>query len=99
MLILNVRGETAVGGGWVARGRRLLETQPDDIVERGYLLAHEFFQYLGHGDFGRAAESAAGMVDAGRRFSASGPGRSGFDVPGPAHDLRRSSARRLGAAR
>ena len=28
-LILNVRGETAVGGGWVARARRLLETQPD----------------------------------------------------------------------
>jgi DNA-binding CsgD family transcriptional regulator len=68
-LILNVRGETAVGGGWVARARRLLETQPEDIVERGYLLTHEFFQHLGHGDFGRAAESAAGMVDAGRRFS------------------------------
>ena len=29
VLILNMRGETAVGGGWVARGRRLLETQPD----------------------------------------------------------------------
>ncbi len=66
-LILNVRGETAVGGGWVARGKRLLETQPDDIVERGYLLAHEFFQHLSHGDLGRAAESAAGMVDVGHR--------------------------------
>ena len=67
-LILNIRGETAVGGGWVARGKRILETQPTDIVERGYLLAHEFFQYLGRGDFARAAETAAGMVDVGRRY-------------------------------
>jgi ATP/maltotriose-dependent transcriptional regulator MalT len=65
---LNIRGETAVGGGWVARGKRILETQPTDIVERGYLLAHEFFQYLGRGDFARAAETAAGMVDVGRRY-------------------------------
>ena len=64
-----MRGETAVGGGWVARARRLLETQPDDIVERGYLLTHEFFQHLGRGDFARAGETAAGMVETGRRFS------------------------------
>ena len=67
-LILNVRGETAVGGGWVARGKRLLETEPEDIAERGYLLVHEFFQHLRRGDFARAGETAAGMVDAGRRF-------------------------------
>ena len=40
-LVLNVRGEVAVGGGWVARAQRLLETETDDVVERGYLLAHE----------------------------------------------------------
>ena len=44
--VLNTRGEMAVGGGWVARAERLLENQPDDIVERGYLLIHEFFQHL-----------------------------------------------------
>ena len=68
-LILNVRGETAVGGGWVARGRRILEGQPPDIVERGYLLPHEFFQYLARGDFARAGETAAHIVETGRRFS------------------------------
>ena len=68
-LLLNVRGEVAVGGGWVARAQRLLETEPEDIVERGYLLAHEFFQHLGRGDFARAGETAARIVETGRRFS------------------------------
>ncbi|HEX3206440.1 MAG TPA: helix-turn-helix transcriptional regulator, partial [Propionibacteriaceae bacterium] len=57
-LLLNVRGEAAVGGGWVARAQRLLETEREDVVERGYLLAHEFFQHLGRGDFARAGETA-----------------------------------------
>ena len=68
-LLLNVRGESAVGGGWVARAQRLLETEPEDVVERGYLLAHEFFQHLGRGDFARAGETAARIVETGRRFS------------------------------
>lgn len=68
-LLLNVRGEVAVGGGWVARAQRLLETEPEDIVERGYLLAHEFFQHLGRGDFARAGETAVRVVETGRRFS------------------------------
>ena len=68
-LLLNVRGESAVGGGWVARAQRLLETETEDVVERGYLLAHEFFQHLGRGDFARAAETAARVVETGRRFN------------------------------
>jgi ATP/maltotriose-dependent transcriptional regulator MalT len=68
-LILNSRGEVAVGGGWVARAQRLLESEPEDIVERGYLLIHEFFQYLARGDFPRAEETAAAAVQTGRRFS------------------------------
>lgn len=68
-LVLNVRGEVAVGGGWVARAQRLLETEPEDIVERGYLLAHEFYQHLGRGDFARAGETAVHIVETGRRFS------------------------------
>jgi ATP/maltotriose-dependent transcriptional regulator MalT len=66
--VLNTRGEMAVGGGWVARAERLLESQPDDIVERGYLLIHEFFQHLFRGDFARAEETAARVVQTGRRF-------------------------------
>jgi DNA-binding CsgD family transcriptional regulator len=68
-LLLNVRGEVAVGGGWVARAQRLLEAEPEDIVERGYLLAHEFYQHLGRGDFARAGETAIHIVETGRRFS------------------------------
>jgi len=68
-LLLNVRGEFAVGGGWVARAQRLLETEPEDVVERGYLLGHEMFQYLRSGDFAKAAETAARVVETGRRFS------------------------------
>jgi DNA-binding CsgD family transcriptional regulator len=68
-LLLNIRGESAVGGGWVARAQRLLESETEDVVERGYLLAHEFFQHLGRGDFARAAETAARVVETGRRFN------------------------------
>jgi ATP/maltotriose-dependent transcriptional regulator MalT len=68
-LLLNTRGESAVGGGWVARAQRLLESEAEDVVERGYLLAHEFFQHLGRGDFARAAETAARVVETGRRFN------------------------------
>jgi DNA-binding CsgD family transcriptional regulator len=68
-LLLNVRGESAVGGGWVARAQRLLEAETEDVVERGYVLAHEFFQHLGRGDFPRAAETAARVVETGRRFN------------------------------
>jgi DNA-binding CsgD family transcriptional regulator len=66
--LLNTRGEMAVGGGWVARAERLLETQPEDIVERGYLLIHEFFQHLFRGDLARAEETAVRVVQIGRRF-------------------------------
>jgi DNA-binding CsgD family transcriptional regulator/tetratricopeptide (TPR) repeat protein len=68
-LVLNLRGEVAVGGGWIARAQRLLESEPEDVVERGYLFIHEFFQHLGRGDFARAGETAVRIVDTGRRFT------------------------------
>ena len=46
----------------------MLADQPEDIVERGYLLIHEFYGHLGRGDFGRAADTAGQMADVGRRF-------------------------------
>ena len=67
-VVLNVQGEHAVGAGWVARAQRLLESQPEDIVERGYLLFHEFYGQLNRGDLASAAELAARMVETGRRF-------------------------------
>ena len=68
-LVLNLRGEMAVGGGWIARAQRLLESESEDVVERGYLLIHEFYQHLGRGDFARAGETAARVVEVGRRFT------------------------------
>jgi hypothetical protein len=68
-LVLNLRGEPAVAGGWIARAQRLLENETQDVVERGYLLSHEFFQHLDRGDFARASETAARVVQTGRRFT------------------------------
>ena len=67
-LVFSLRGEFAVAGGWVARAQRLLASDPDDIVERGYLLIHEFYGHLGRGDFARAAETAGQVAEVGRRF-------------------------------
>ena len=68
-LVFNIRGEQAVGGGWVGRAQRLMAEQPDDVVERGYLLVHEFFRHLGQQDFAGAQRTATAIVEAGRRFS------------------------------
>ena len=69
-LVLSVRGDRAVAAGWVARAQRILENEPEDIVERGYLLIHEFYAHLGRGDLVRAEQTAAQVVRAGRRFHA-----------------------------
>ncbi len=67
-LVLNLRDEHAVGGGWSARAQRILENEPEDIVERGYLLIHEFYSHLGRGDLLHAEQTAAQVVQVGRRF-------------------------------
>ena len=67
-LVFSLRGEHAVASGWVGRAQRYLADQPEDIVERGYLLIHDFYGHLGRGDFGRAADTAGQIADVGRRF-------------------------------
>lgn len=67
-LILNVRGDVAIGTGWVARGQRLLENEPAELPERAYLLIHDFFQYLERGDVATAFETAGRVVELARRF-------------------------------
>jgi len=66
-LVLNVRGEVAIGNGWAARAQRLLVDQPDDVLERGYLLIHDFFRCLGSGDFPGALRVSEEMNDTARR--------------------------------
>jgi ATP/maltotriose-dependent transcriptional regulator MalT len=67
-LVLNLRGEQAVAGGWAARAQRILETEPENVVERAYLLIDEFYSHLGRGDLVHAEEAAVEVVRAGRRF-------------------------------
>jgi DNA-binding CsgD family transcriptional regulator len=67
-LVLDVRGEAAVGGGWVARAQRLLADHPEDVVERGYLLIHEFFRCVDRQDFAGALRVGTEMSALGRRF-------------------------------
>jgi DNA-binding CsgD family transcriptional regulator len=68
-LVLNVRGEVAVGSGWAARARRLLADQPEDVLERGYLRVHDFFRCLDSGDFPGALAVSEDMIDIARRHA------------------------------
>lgn len=66
-LVLNTRGEVAIGLGWAARAERLLADQ-GDVVERGYLLVHDFFRRLDQGDIPGALRVSAEITEVGRRF-------------------------------
>jgi ATP/maltotriose-dependent transcriptional regulator MalT len=61
-------GNAAVGGGWAARGLRLLEGEPDDAEARGFYAIHEFFAHLGTGDVGQAGACAERVFTLGRRW-------------------------------
>src|SRR5215207_6600417 len=57
------RGDQARGGGWLARGRRLLDDAQLDCVEQGYLLFPGALQALVEGD---TATAGAGFDEATR---------------------------------
>jgi DNA-binding CsgD family transcriptional regulator len=57
----------AVGNGWAARAERLLDGQPEDVVERGYLRIHDFFRCLDTGDFPGALAVGDDIVAVARR--------------------------------
>lgn len=65
--IFSTRGEPSVGAGWVARAHRLLEGEPDDAVERGYLLIHDVFRCVGSGDLDGAMKACQRFGEIGRR--------------------------------
>ncbi|MEU8222761.1 LuxR C-terminal-related transcriptional regulator [Kribbella sp. NPDC048915] len=66
-LVLNARGEAAIGNGWATRAERLMADQPADAVERGYLRIHDFFRCLEHGDPSGAMAAADDIVAMARR--------------------------------
>ena len=61
-------GEVAIGGGWVARARRLLDEVHGDVVERGYLLQLQGFDRILKGELAEAAALAPQVTGYGRRF-------------------------------
>jgi DNA-binding NarL/FixJ family response regulator len=64
---LGSRGSSAQAGGWFARAGRLLEGEPPDCAERGYLLLPAALQYMAAGDDAAAREAAAEAAAHGRR--------------------------------
>ena len=67
-MVLLTSGEPAVGGGWVARCRRLLDEVEGDVVERGYVLILVMFSHIFGGDPHQAYVLAQEVTDYGRRF-------------------------------
>jgi ATP/maltotriose-dependent transcriptional regulator MalT len=64
---LGSRGELAQAGGWFARANRLLEHEPPDCPERGYLLLPLAIQHIEADDHPAAQEVAARAAGIGRR--------------------------------
>jgi DNA-binding CsgD family transcriptional regulator len=67
-LTLFIRGEVGPGSGWIGRAQRLLEREPEDTVERGYLLMPLAFQHEAAGDFESGAAVAAEAAAIAERF-------------------------------
>jgi DNA-binding CsgD family transcriptional regulator len=60
--------EPARAAGWVARGRRVLDDDGQDCVERGYMLLLQARQQLNVGDLAGAGETLAAAEAVGERF-------------------------------
>lgn len=62
-----LRGERSIGGGWVSRGRRLLDELPD-CVEKGYGLAMDIDDAVAAGRFDAAIATAKEVQAVATRF-------------------------------
>ncbi|MBW3593551.1 MAG: DNA-binding response regulator, partial [Actinobacteria bacterium] len=67
-LPLLMKGEMARGGGWLARGARLLDELESDCAERGLLLAPLGLRSLAEGDPTSAIETFGRVEEIGVRF-------------------------------
>jgi ATP/maltotriose-dependent transcriptional regulator MalT len=63
-----IGGEIARATGWFGRAQRLVENEPEDCAERGYLLLPVVFQSELAGDSEAAREAAAAAAALGARF-------------------------------
>jgi DNA-binding CsgD family transcriptional regulator len=66
-LILFTRGEIGPASGWLGRAQRLLENEPDDNHQRGYLLIPRMLQQEAEGDAAAAARTAEQIREIGER--------------------------------
>ncbi len=66
-LRLLFRGEVGRATGWLARARRMLETEERDCAEHGYLLLPAVEEKLAGGDCEAAYAAAAGAAEIGER--------------------------------
>lgn len=67
-LTLLLSGETARGGGWMARAERVLDDGEVDCSARGFLLVPAFLRARASGDIARSVELSAAIADIARRF-------------------------------
>ena len=67
-MILMTRGEVGPGSAWIGRAQRLCEGQPDDSVERGYLLMPLALRHEAAGEFEKAAAVAGEATAMAARF-------------------------------
>lgn len=91
------RGETARGGGWMARARSLAEERGFDCVEAGYVLLPAVIMALGEGDYATALKLSERAGAIGQRFGdrdlvalgCLGRGQTLLDMGRQAEGLRR----------
>jgi DNA-binding CsgD family transcriptional regulator len=67
-IALMLRQETGRAAGWFARAQRLLEREPRDSVEPGYLLIPVLLGHVSAGDCEAAYATAAEAAEIGQRF-------------------------------
>lgn len=60
-------GNEAAAGGWQARAARLLDSEPEDVAERGFLQMHQMFEQIFSGHLEEGFELAVKVVEAGHR--------------------------------
>jgi DNA-binding CsgD family transcriptional regulator len=65
---LAYRGAVGPATGWLSRGRRLLDDQPEETAERGYLMLPLVFRHEATGDYEEGAAVAHEAAAVGRRF-------------------------------
>lgn len=63
-----VMGDTAVGGGWLARAGRLVAEDGTDSLAAAYLTVAGSFEAMSAGDLDRSLELIDAAIDAGRRL-------------------------------